>query len=148
MARSPMEHWDAGVCTSRAVHHSVDELLLVQGEFLRHRFGARRMPIPLLPIIPLGVHSKDFGLEGERETAKRALGIDDDEIVLLYVGRLSFHAKAHHLPMLLAAEEAACGHNVVLLQAGWFANEKVEALFRDEGAQFAPSLRRLFVDGR
>src|SRR5205085_2829178 len=45
-------------------------------------------------------------------------------------------------------EEAACGHNVVLLQAGWFANEKVEALFRHEGAQFAPSLRRLFVDGR
>ena len=34
----------------------------------------------------------------------------------------------------------------MLLQAGWFANEKVEALFRDEGAQFAPSLRRMFVE--
>jgi starch synthase len=149
MTLSPMEHWDALVCTSRAVHHSIDELLRAQGEFLRHRFGARRMPIPLLPIIPLGVHSSDFSFaEGEREAARRALGIDDDEIVLLYVGRLSFHAKAHHMPMLLAAEEAARGHNVVLLQTGWFANDKLEAIFRDEGTEFAPSLRRLFLDGR
>jgi alpha-maltose-1-phosphate synthase len=149
MTLSPMEHWDAIICTSRAVHHSVNEFLRVQGDFLRHRFDARRMPLPLLPIIPLGVHSDDFLFaEGEREAARQALGIDEDEIVLLYVGRLSFHAKAHHVPMLLAAEEAARGHNVVLLQAGWFVNDKVEAIYRNEGAEFGPSLRRLFLDGR
>ncbi len=149
MTLSPLEHWDAIICTSRAVHHSVDQLLRVQADFLRQRFDARRMPMPLLPIIPLGVHSGDFIFaDGEREAARRALGIDEDEIVLLYVGRLSFHAKAHHVPMLLAAEEAARGHNIVLLQAGWFANDKVETIFRNEGAEFGPSVRRLFVDGR
>jgi alpha-maltose-1-phosphate synthase len=149
MALSPMEHWDALICTSRAVHQSIDELLRVQADFLRRRLDARRMPIPQLPIIPLGVHANEYVLkQGEREAARLGLGIDDDEIVLIYVGRLSFHAKAHHLPMLLAAEEAARGHKVVLLQAGWFANDKIESIYREEGAEFAPSLRRLFLDGR
>ena len=149
MALSPLEHWDAVICTSRAVHRSVDSLLAVQGEFLKQRLGARRMPIPQLPIIPLGVDCDAFALKtGEREKARQMLGIDEDEIVLLYVGRLSFHAKAHHVPMLLAAEEASRGHKIVLLQAGWFANEKTEEIYRSEGSQFGPSLRRLFVDGR
>ncbi|MBR0800505.1 glycosyltransferase family 4 protein [Bradyrhizobium jicamae] len=149
MALSPLEHWDAMICTSRAVHRSVDSLLFVQGEFLKQRLGARRMPIPQLPIIPLGVDCDAFVLKpGEREKARHMLGIDEDEIVLLYVGRLSFHAKAHHVPMLLAAEEASKEQKIVLLQAGWFANEKIEEVYRSEGAQFAPSLRRLFIDGR
>src|SRR6185312_10764091 len=140
MALSPLEHWDAVICTSRAVHRSVDSLLAVQGEFLKQRLGARRMPIPQLPIIPLGVDCDAFALKtGEREKARQMLGIDEDEIVLLYVGRLSFHAKAHHVPMLLAAEEASRGHKIVLLQAGWFANEKTEEIYRSEGSQFGLS---------
>jgi len=149
MALNPLEDWDAVICTSRAVHHSVDQLLRVQSEYLRHRLDARRMPIPQLPIIPLGVHCDDYVLKpGEKQAARAALGIDADEIVLIYVGRFAFHAKAHHVPMLLAAEEAAKGHKVVLLQAGWFANDKLEPIFRSEGERLAPSLRRLFVDGR
>ncbi|MBR1153689.1 glycosyltransferase family 4 protein [Bradyrhizobium sp. JYMT SZCCT0428] len=149
MALSPLEHWDAVICTSRAVRQSVDHLLAVQADFFKRRFGARRMPIPQLPIIPLGVDCGNFAFkDGERQKARQMLGIDDDEIVLLYVGRLSFHAKAHHVPMLVAAEQASKGHKVVLLQAGWFAHEKIEAIYRTEGAQFAPSLRRIFVDGR
>lgn len=149
MALSPLEHWDAVVCTSRAVHQSVNSLLFVQSEFLKQRLGARQMPIPQLPIIPLGVDCDAFVFKpGEREKARQMLGIDEDEIALLYVGRLSFHAKAHHVPMLVAAEEASRGRKVVLLQAGWFENDKIEEVFRSEGAQFAPSVRRLFVDGR
>ncbi|MGN8549019.1 glycosyltransferase family 4 protein [Bradyrhizobium sp. 13971] len=137
------------ICTSLAVHKSVDELLSAQAAFLKARLGARRMPIPQLPVIPLGVNCGDFTFrEGERQRARQMLGIDEDEIVLLYVGRLSFHAKAHHIPMLLAAEKASKGHKVVLVLAGWFGRDLTEELYVRECAQFGPSLRRIFVDGR
>ncbi|UGY15881.1 glycosyltransferase family 4 protein [Bradyrhizobium septentrionale] len=149
MPLSPLEHWDAVICTSLAVHKSVDQLLKAQAAFLKARLGARRMPIPQLPVIPLGVNCADFTFrEGERQRARQMLGIDDDEIVLLYVGRLSFHAKAHHVPMLLAAEQASKGHKVVLVLAGWFSRDATEELYVRECAQFGPSLRRIFVDGR
>ncbi|MGY3444298.1 MULTISPECIES: glycosyltransferase family 4 protein [unclassified Bradyrhizobium] len=149
MPLSPLEHWDAVICTSLAVHKSVDQLLSAQAAFLKARLGARRMPIPQLPVIPLGVNCADFTFrDGERQRARQMLGIDDDEIVLLYVGRLSFHAKAHHVPMLLAAEQASKGHRVVLVLAGWFGKDATEQLFVRECSEFGPSLRRIFVDGR
>ena len=45
-------------------------------------------------------YSEDF-----KKKSRLSLGINDEDIVIAYVGRLSFHAKAHHLPMYLAIEE-------------------------------------------
>jgi alpha-maltose-1-phosphate synthase len=68
--------------------------------------------------------------------------------VVLFVGRLSFHAKAHPLPMYLALERAAEGRRVHLVQAGWFATDAIAAAFRDAGRLLAPSLNLIFPDGR
>jgi hypothetical protein len=78
------------------------------------------------------------------------LGLAPDDVVFLFLGRLSFHAKAHPLPMYLGLEEVAqkLKRKLVLIQCGWFANEFIENAFRDGAARFAPSVRHIFLDGR
>ena len=52
--------------------------------------------------------------------------------------------------MYLALEQAARStkKRVHLFQVGWFANDSIEAAFRDGAKQFCPSVNTTFVDGR
>ncbi|MFD0936269.1 glycosyltransferase family 4 protein, partial [Methylobacterium trifolii] len=85
---------------------------------------------------------------GRREAARAALGIAPDRVVVLFVGRLSFHGKAHPLPMYLGLERVARERPVTLVQAGWFANEPIERAFRDDAHKLCPSVDYRTVDGR
>jgi hypothetical protein len=78
------------------------------------------------------------------------LGISEDEIVFLFYGRRSFHAKANPLIMYRALEEVSkkTDKKLVLLQAGWFANPSIEKTFKDSAMQWAPQVRSIFLDGR
>ena len=99
---APVQEWDALICTSNVVKATVDFVLDAQAEFLSARLGAARFPRPQLPVIPLGVDTASFTSNPAlRAQGRKALGIGDDDIVVLFVGRLSFHAKAHPLPMYL-----------------------------------------------
>ncbi|MBH88612.1 MAG: glycosyl transferase-like protein [Magnetovibrio sp.] len=148
---SPVERWDALICTSNAVKGHVESMLTEQSKFLKNRLGSSRNVMPELPVIPLGIHTKDFVFsEEDRISSRHKLGIEDSEIVVLYTGRLSFHAKAHPLVMYQAIEEAglAAGQKIVLIESGWHGNEHIAAAFRD-GAKFGcPSARVLRLDGR
>jgi glycosyltransferase involved in cell wall biosynthesis len=148
---SPVQEWDALICTSAVVKQTVEFTLDAQAEFLGARLGAGRFPKPQLPIIPLGVDTDSFAPEsGLRSQARQALGIGESDIAVLFFGRLSFHAKAHPLPMYLGLERAArtSGRRIHLLQAGWFANEFIENAFKTGAAMFAPSIQCHFLDGR
>jgi glycosyltransferase involved in cell wall biosynthesis len=146
---APLHSWDALVCTSHAVRDSVRSVLEATAEHFKERLGATRLPIPQTPFISLGVDCKDFIFsQSDRQKARNELSIAADETVVSFIGRLSFHAKAHHVPMYLALEQAARGQRVVLLQAGWFNNKAIEAAFREEAKMLCPSIRCLFVDGR
>jgi alpha-maltose-1-phosphate synthase len=146
---APVRSWDALVCTSRAVRDTVRYLVEAQAEYLRWRLGATRFELPQLPLIPLGVDCSQYRTDPARRAEARALlGIAAEDLVVLYVGRLSFHAKAHPLPMYLALQRAAEGRRVHLVQAGWFAHEAIEAAFRDAGRLLAPSINLIFSDGR
>ena len=146
---APLHSWDALVCTSHAVRDSVRSILEATAEHLKSHLGATRLPMPQIPLIPLGVDCNAYVFsQSARMEARNALGIDKGETLVVFVGRLSFHSKAHHVPMYLGLEQAARGHRVVLLQAGWFGNQSVEAAFREEARQFCPSIRCLFADGR
>ena len=109
---APVHPWDALICTSRAVQNNVSRILEAEASYLKRRLGATKILLPQLPIIPLGVHtdefikSKSFSLE-----ARHHLDIKPDDVVVLFVGRLSFHGKAHPLAMYQALERAATTTN-------------------------------------
>ncbi len=153
---APVQEWDALICTSSVVRDTVERVLVEQQAFLASRFGATRFTRPQLPVIPLGVDTSAYAFDAaQRDAARRALGIGEHDVAVLFVGRLSFHAKAHPLPMYLGLEQAAQAWarqggqgKVHLVQAGWFANESIEAAFRSGAAQFCPSVACTFVDGR
>jgi glycosyltransferase involved in cell wall biosynthesis len=149
---SPAQEWDALICTSTAVKQTVGFVLDAQAEFLGARLGAQKFPRPQLPIIPLGIDTEAFTPnEAGRAEGRAALGIGAEDIVVLFVGRLSFHAKAHPLPMYLGLERVARatpGRKIHLLQAGWFANDFIANAFKSGAAAFCPSVRCVFVDGR
>jgi alpha-maltose-1-phosphate synthase len=105
---APVRSWDALVCTSHAGRAAVNEVLQAQAEHLRWRLGATRFEWPQLPVIPLGVHTADFEFTtDERVQARAAWGVHGDEPVILFAGRLSFHAKAHPHPLLVALQRCA-----------------------------------------
>ncbi len=149
---APVMPWDALVCTSSAVLGTVKIVLEAQRDYLKWRFGsALPLTVPQLPVIPLGVHCGDFDADGgARRTAREALGIAEDEVVALFVGRLSFHAKAHPHAMYAGLQAAArsTGRKLVLIQCGWFANDAIEKTFRRGAASACPDVRCLFTDGR
>lgn len=148
---APVQEWDALICTSRAVKAMIEALLEGQQAYLAERLGARWFPRPQMPIIPLGVDCAKFAPDPAARAAQRAaLSIGADDIAVLFMGRLSFHAKAHPYPMYLALERAAkeSGRRLHLIQAGWFANDFIEQAFRDGAKSFCPSVTAHFLDGR
>ena len=150
LATGPYEEWDALICTSEAVRHSVNVILNETADYLRERVGAGRFALPQLPVIPLGVHCQDFAPTAlpKSEDARAALGIAPGQLVVLFVGRLSFHGKAHPLPMYLALEQVAREVPVTLVQAGWFGHKSIESAFHDDARAACPSVDYRVVDGR
>lgn len=150
---APVHPWDAVICTSTVVQDTVKQVLETQAQHLASRMGLSRLTLPMMPVIPLGVHSEDFHITPQaRGEARAALGLHPDQCVVLYVGRLSFHAKAHPLAMYQALQAAVTrvrpAQRAVLIECGWYGNTAIEAAF-DEAAKLAmPGLDRRHVDGR
>ena len=149
---APVRSWDALICTSKAVRDTVRTLLENQAQYLREQIGATRFELPQLPIIPLGVYCADFAFsEQDRSDGRKSLGIGADETVVLFVGRLAFHAKAHPQQMFTALGRAARNFpdkQIRLVQCGWYANEHVEAAFNDAAHALCPSVVLQHADGR
>lgn len=151
LVTAPIQPWDALICTSSAVQKNVEFLLEREVDYLRDRLGASRSVLPKLPIIPLGIHTEDFVFgASERVAARRALSIADDTLVVMFMGRLSFHAKAHPLPMYLALEAAAhrSGKSVALIECGWHGNDSIKQAFDEGASKLCPNVRTLTLDGR
>lgn len=147
---APVRSWDAIVCTSRVVRDSVRVLLEAQADYLRTRLGAQRFELPQLPLIPLGVHCSSLQQNAARRVEARArLGIAENDVAFLYLGRMSVHAKSHPQQMFTALERAEKGgRRVHLVMAGWYAGEALEAAFREAAALLCPSVRLVELDGR
>lgn len=145
---APIESWDAVICTSTVSRDAIRYVMEQQAEYLRERHGATLFSGPQLPLIPLGVHADQFATTPEMRVASRErIGLADDEVAVLYAGRLIVHGKAHPLPMYLALEQAAKGKKVVLIQAGKAPNPEIERIYIDEPKQLCPSVRVVMVDG-
>lgn len=84
------------------------------------------------------------------QALRQQLNVSAEALVVLFMGRLAFHGKAHPLPLYLALEAAAqdLDQDIVLLLAGWTANNFIAAQFRDGARSFCPSVRTILLDGR
>jgi starch synthase len=148
---APVQPWDAVICTSTAVKSQVTRLLQAQVDYLQERLGVTKLVLPQLPVIPLGIHTQDFAFSAEHKAAARvALGVDEHTLVVLFMGRLSFHAKAHPLAMYQALEAAALatGKSVVLVECGWHANEFIAKAYAEAACSACPHVRVITLDGR
>ena len=153
LAFSDVMPWDAIICTSPSVVDTVQKILNHKYEKISQKISIDNITYPKMPVIPLGLDKDEFNFSDEyKNNSRKELNINKNDIVLVYVGRLSFHAKAHHLPMYLAAEECAKNlkdnQNLHIIQTGWFANDFVRDAFVNEGNEICPSVKLHFLDGK
>jgi glycosyltransferase involved in cell wall biosynthesis len=156
-ATSPVQPWDALICTSPVVRDGLRAMFTEWGEFLAARFGAQpgaRLPMPALPLLPLGVDvaalAQAADEPGRRERGRGRLNIGPDEILVLWVGRLSFFEKAFPQPMFQAVQDAAerSGKRLHFAMAGWFPNPEADRERYAQAARVhAPGVPVHFLDG-
>jgi len=148
---TPVEPWDALICTSSAVRSMVSRVLDDQRDYLTERFGDFSAPGPQLPLIPLGVDTAAMAPDHEARAQWRArLGLAPDEVALLYVGRLSPWSKSNPLPLFLATAAAArqAKARLRLVLAGWFDTDRLEQAYKDAAELICPETPLTIVDGR
>ena len=153
---SPVQSWDALICTSSLVRGAVESMLEGMAEYLAARVGAKppakASPIQL-PVIPLGVDVPEFrrhaATEGDRKELRDRLGIKKGDVAGLFFGRLAFHAKAHPVPMFITAEHAQkrSKAKLHLILTGQFPNADIAQEFESAAARFCPSVPVHFIDG-
>lgn len=150
---APLQPWDALVVTSQPARNAINRVLEGWGEYLGTRLGARP-PLHLrLPVIPLGVDCERFTDTPERRAAGARLrqeqGIAPEDIVVLFFGRLSFHAKAHPLPMFQACEraQARTRRKIHLVLTGGASNKEIGQEFADSARRYCPSVNTVILDG-
>ena len=147
---APVDGCDALICTSRAAKSAVENLWAIHDDYLNQRFGSSfRCPVQT-PIIPLGIDTRRVAAKTtpERRKAQRqALGIGDDESVILFVGRLNFISKAHPLPLMMAAEKAAARsrRKLHLVFYGSFSPGDMAARFKNLARDFCRTVSCDFI---
>ena len=151
---APVHEWDAVICTSPSVRDAMVSMFDEWGDYLGERYGGAVRPRPRLPVIPLGVNAAEIREKADRPGARarvRAdLGIEKDEVLIVWVGRLSFFEKAFPQPMFRAVEEAArlTGVKLHFALGGWFPNGDIDRGRYEQAARaYAPNVQIDFQDG-
>ena len=151
---SPIQPWDALICTSPSVQDALHRMFDEWSGFLADRFGGAANPKPYLPLIPLGVDQPAIQARADRPQVRaqlrEELAVGEDDILVLWLGRLSFFEKAAPQPMFRAIEEAArtAGVKVHFAMVGWFPNGDQDRVRYQAAAQaYAPSVTVHFLDG-
>lgn len=145
LVTAPLQPWDALVCTSSAGRAVVQAAIDHQHQALERRYGQPLPPPPgpKLPLIPLAVEcplqsisSADPSDPTERKllrlNARLELQLPPQAFVLLFLGRLSFHSKAHPVPLYRAVAALMARHpgqEIVLLECGHLFNNSVAAAY-------------------
>lgn len=150
MALPPFKPWDALVCTSRVTRDVFGILRDRTREALRRETGASRFPDIQTPIIPLGVVTRDFAPdEALRAEARQKLGFREQDVVILSLGRLTFHAKYNPAPLYQALEALpkADRSRVALVECGVYPNEGIAKAYQAAQKTLMPSVRCMKADG-
>lgn len=144
---SPVQPWDAVVCTSQALRAAVCRLLANWAEFLDQRTGGRGRIGVQLPVIPPGVDCDAYaGDDARRAAFRERFGIEAEAFAVLAAGRARPRASDDPSPMLLALE-AAAGRTAVPLHLIWLDASGDGARGGGAGHPACPSVRVHAVDG-
>ena len=153
-ALAPVQPWDALICTSPAVQQALEQLFEQQAAYFHERLGAGRATRPQLPLIPLAVEVEAIAAQAAdgaaRQALRQRLAIPDHELLLLWVGRLSYFEKAFPQVMLQAVQQASrrCGQRLHFALLGWFPNGDADLrLYQQAAEQLAPDVNVLVLDG-
>jgi glycosyltransferase involved in cell wall biosynthesis len=151
---APTMPWDAIICTSPAVKKAMENMFADLHDYYGARLETSKRPGPQLPLIPLGVEASEFApdakSDGRRATLRKEFGIGEDDMLVLWVGRLSYYEKAFPQPMMLAAQAAQklSGKKVHFAMAGWFPDGDVgERNYRLAASVHAPDVHFHIIDG-
>jgi glycosyltransferase involved in cell wall biosynthesis len=150
---APVHPWDAIICTSPSVKDAVAAMFDAWGDYLGERTGGASPPRPALPVIPLGVDAGRFAALADRPEVRarvRArLGLADADMLVLWVGRLSFYEKAFPQPMLQAVQRAAAETGVAFrfAMAGWFPGDQDRGHYEAAARRHSPDVPVDFLDG-
>ena len=106
---------------------------------------------PQLPLIPLGIDPEPFHWRGrfanrqeQRLQARQQLGLSPSARVVLFLGRLSFHSKAHPLPLYRALERLSAEREASAAECGHIFNADISAAYEQLKQRFPNlTLRRL-----
>jgi starch synthase len=157
---APVYPWDALICTSSAGKRVVEAAMAARHEQLQQRFGmALPKPAgPELPVIPLAIDPAPYRWEGrfasrgeQRLAARQQLGLAVSDFVVLFVGRLSFHSKAHPELLYRALDQLSqdamnSGRQPLLLECGHIFNESIAAALAELQQRY-PHVRVMRLGG-
>ena len=153
-ALAPTHPWDALICTSPAVQQAMESMFDGWAEHLAARLGAVRAPRPQLPLIPLAVDvpalQRQRADQQARQGLRQRLGVADDDVLVLWVGRLSYFEKAFPQAMFEAVARAAqiSGKRFQFTLLGWFPGGEADLkLYQQAAALLAPGLNVVVLDG-
>ena len=153
-ALAPVHPWDAVICTSPSVQQAMETMFSAQEAWHEERLGATRRPRPQLPLIPLGVDVPLQMHRGTDDAARQALrqrlGLADDDVLVLWVGRLSYFEKAFPQAMFQAVQQASgrTKRRMVFALAGWFPNGDADQQLYVQAAQhLAPDVQVNILNG-
>lgn len=149
---APVAPWDAVICTSRAVHASVSWQLDLIDEHLRRHLSASPGPRPMLPVIPLGIHTAEFVPDSAARAALRTrLGVGAQDVVFATIARLTPHEKFDPLPTYLAMAEAQRrlppGQRLHVVFCGTFRDDYARKVFEEGARVLMPDVGFLLLDG-
>jgi glycosyltransferase involved in cell wall biosynthesis len=153
MSTAPLYPWDALICTSPCVRDALERMFAEWGEHLAERTGGRPPPHPALPLVPLGVDAAALAALADRSEARariRAeLGLEESDVLVLWVGRLSYYEKAYPQPMFQAVQRAHAltGARLAFVMVGWFPEAGDRALYEAAARAHAPDVAVTFADG-
>jgi glycosyltransferase involved in cell wall biosynthesis len=150
MVLPPFKPWDALICTSNAALTVVTRLQDELKAWHAEHTGATRFNPIALPVIPLGVDAPAFSRGAAQvETARRALGLEEDEVAFLFAGRMAFHAKANPASFYQAIEAARglTSKRLVCVEAGVYPNRSSGQIYAEARSFLAPNVRFIQVDG-
>ncbi|WP_395005696.1 glycosyltransferase family 4 protein [Cypionkella sp.] len=148
---APVKPWDAVICTSKSVLASVNHMMDLSDDHMRHHLRADPPARPMLPVIPLGVHCNDFAPDAAAGAGLRArLGAAPQDVVFATIARLTPHEKFDPLPTYLAMQAAQAqlpDRKLHVVFCGQFREDYSRKVFEEGAKSLMPDVGFALLDG-